>query len=280
MRAVSVVIRTRNEASGLDRLLAALQRQTHRPEEVIVVDSGSCDATVSIARREETKVIEVDFADFSFGRTLNLGSAAARGEFLVYLSAHASPREANYLENLLSPFADPQAAGVYGRQCPWPDCNIFEAAAIEAAFACRTVHPEGDFFFSAANCAVRRGVWEQLPFNEELPGCEDQLWAKGALEAGYKIIYEPRAAVYHSHNEGLRGIYCRSRREAVGDRFNGRLHDLHNGGKKALLQEFRGRCREHISLAMGKRAPWLAPWGLLRCAAYSLGKYQGLKKAI
>ena len=275
----SVVIRTKDEAAGLGTLLCALGEQSRPAGETIVVDSGSRDSTLAIARGWGARILELDPEQFSFGRALNLGSAAASGEFLVYLSAHACPVDEQYLERLLAPFVEPQVAGVYGRQIPWPKCNVFEASAIEAAFPAGARQQADDFFFSAANCAVRRARWEDRPFNEDLPGCEDQAWAKWAIGAGYRIIYEPTAEVFHSHNEGLRGVYRRSRREAIGDQSNGRLPRLDEAAKQQLRREFRRRCREHIGIALARRAPCLAPWGVLRCLAYSLGKYRGMRQA-
>ena len=46
---VSVVIPALNEERRLGRLLSDIQRQSRRPDEVIVVDAGSCDVTVCIA---------------------------------------------------------------------------------------------------------------------------------------------------------------------------------------------------------------------------------------
>jgi hypothetical protein len=51
---------------------------------------------------------------------------------------------------------------------------------------------------------IRRDIWEQIPFSETVTHIEDRLWAKEVLEKGYKIIYEPKASVYHYHgiNQG------------------------------------------------------------------------------
>jgi cellulose synthase/poly-beta-1,6-N-acetylglucosamine synthase-like glycosyltransferase len=48
---VSVIIPTFNGASGLDRSIASLRRQTLKPLEIIVVDDGSTDDTRTVAQR-------------------------------------------------------------------------------------------------------------------------------------------------------------------------------------------------------------------------------------
>jgi rhamnosyltransferase len=55
-----------------------------------------------------------------------------------------------------------------------------------------------------------------MPFDEEIPYAEDQLWASKILAKGYRIMYDPEAAVFHSHNESLRRVYQRSREQERG----------------------------------------------------------------
>jgi len=64
-------------------------------------------------------------------------------------------------------------------------------------------------FFSNANSAIRKEIWEKYPFDDSLIMSEDQEWAKKVLLAGYKIVYAPEAAVYHSHNYSLKTAFQR-----------------------------------------------------------------------
>lgn len=78
----SIIIRACNEERHIGRLLEGIARQEF-PEgwkyEVIVVDSGSTDATVSIARHMGARVIPISKEEFSFGKALNVGCAQAQG---------------------------------------------------------------------------------------------------------------------------------------------------------------------------------------------------------
>jgi hypothetical protein len=56
-----------------------------------------------------------------------------------------------------------------------------------------------DYFFHNANSMIPRSVWKKFPFDEEVTNIEDRVWGKQVIEAGYKIVYEPKAAVYHHH---------------------------------------------------------------------------------
>jgi rhamnosyltransferase len=55
--------------------------------------------------------------------------------------------------------------------------------------------------FDDVSSCLRRSVWEKLPYEKTDFG-EDIRWGKKVVEAGYKIVYEPRSAVFHSHERG------------------------------------------------------------------------------
>ena len=108
----SIIIRAKNEEALVGEVLTAVYGQTVRDIEVIVVDSGSTDRTLEIARTFPLKIIEIQPEEFTYGRALNIGCRAAQGEFLAFVSAHAVPLTANWLACLISHFDDPNVAGV------------------------------------------------------------------------------------------------------------------------------------------------------------------------
>ena len=76
----SVVVRAYNEGKNIGRLFTGIQQQTLEDVEVILVDSGSTDDTVPIAEKYGVKVVHINPEEFTFGRSLNRGIQAARGE--------------------------------------------------------------------------------------------------------------------------------------------------------------------------------------------------------
>ncbi|TAN64329.1 MAG: glycosyltransferase, partial [Magnetospirillum sp.] len=72
----SVVIRCFNEQKYLPGLFDALDRQSYRDFEVIIVDSGSFDRTRDIAEARAHKVLRISSHDFTFGYSLNTGIRA------------------------------------------------------------------------------------------------------------------------------------------------------------------------------------------------------------
>jgi glycosyltransferase involved in cell wall biosynthesis len=202
----SVVIRAKNEARFFgDTLEAIFQQEVAGAFEVILVDSGSTDATLDIARRFPVKVIEIPSALFTYGRALNIGIAEAQGDFIASLSAHSTPIDANWLANLIEPFKNPLVAGVLGRQVPRDNATLPELIGMRltGVMSDRPALRDRRPLFSNANSGFRRALWQRVPFDETVAGAEDIAWARAMQTLGFLIAYEPGAAVYHSHGEPL-----------------------------------------------------------------------------
>jgi rhamnosyltransferase len=108
----SLVVRAFNEERHIGRLLEGVHRQTIPNGEVILVDSGSANATPAIAAPHGVTVLHIPPEEFTFGRSLNLGMEAATCDLVAVASAHVYPVYMDWLERLLGPFADPQVAGM------------------------------------------------------------------------------------------------------------------------------------------------------------------------
>jgi rhamnosyltransferase len=211
----SIIIRAYNESRHLPRLLEGIAQQTIKDVEVILVDSGSIDSTVRIAEKYGVKVVHIPSADFTFGRSLNLGIQSATSEFVVIASAHVYPVYPDWLESLLRPFEDEKIALAYGKQRA-PELAKFSEQQIFHQWFPETNKPnQTTAFCNNANAAIRKSLWEKNPYDESLTGLEDVAWAKWTKEQGYKIAYVAEAEIIHVHNETPREVYNRYRREAM-----------------------------------------------------------------
>ena len=211
----TVVIRCFNEEKHIGRLLNGIMQQTIRDVDVVVVDSGSTDGTLSIAAQYPVRIISINPEEFSFGRSLNLGCREAGGEFIVIASAHVYPVFSDWLEKLLSPFEDERVALVYGKQrgnegTKYSEQQIFGKWFPDGSNPCQD-HP----FCNNANAAIRREVWKKHGYDERLTGLEDLDWAKRAMAQGFKVAYAGDAEIIHVHDESPLQIYNRYRREAI-----------------------------------------------------------------
>lgn len=211
----SVVIRAYNEEKHLGRLLAGILQQTVQDVQIILVDSGSTDATLAIAARFPVQVLQIRPEDFTFGRSLNLGIAVAEAPLVVMASAHVYPVYPDWLERLLEPFHDPQMALSYGKQRGATATHFSEHQIFRHWFPERSVGRQAHPFCNNANAAIRRALWEQHGYDELLPGLEDLAWAGWAQKQGHAIAYVAEAEVIHVHQETWRGIYNRYRREGM-----------------------------------------------------------------
>jgi len=215
----SIIIRTKNEEEYIEHTLTRIYQQEFGGNyEIIIVDSGSTDSTLNIVKKYDVEVLHILQEEFSYGRSLNLGASRAKGEFVVNLSAHAVPKDRQWLRNLLTGFDDENVAGTYGRQFSVARLNPFEALQNERFFGpTRIVFSMKDknmlrhISFSNSNASVRRVVWERFKFRESVPYAEDALWQREVIRAGFSISYVPDAAVYHTHEVSIYGTYKNSK---------------------------------------------------------------------
>jgi glycosyltransferase involved in cell wall biosynthesis len=212
---VSVVVRAYNEERHIGRLLAGVRQQTVQDVEIVLVDSGSTDSTVEIARKYKAAIVHIDSGEFTFGRSLNLGVGGASGEFIVIASAHVYPVYPDWLEKLLEPFADPEIALAYGKQRGAPHSHFSERQIFRQWFPEHSDFDQPHPYFHNANAAIRRQLWEQHSYDETLTGLEDLAWAGWVMEQGYRLAYVAEAEVIHVHDETSRQVYNRYRREAI-----------------------------------------------------------------
>jgi glycosyltransferase involved in cell wall biosynthesis len=229
---ISIIVRTKNEQKWIGRCLAAITRQAFAEYEVILVDNASTDETLDIVRRFEAKVISISDGEFTFGRSLNVGIQAAKGDFIAMVSGHCIPATDQWLYRLWRGFQlDPAVAGVYGKQEPLPDTNSLDKRDLLTVFGLERRVQEKDYFFHNANSMIRRSVWERIPFDEEIAGVEDRDWARRVLDQGHKILYEPYASVYHHHGINHGGDSKRA------DRVVRVIELIHNGRPDAVASQ-------------------------------------------
>jgi rhamnosyltransferase len=199
MPEISIIVRTKNEERWIAHCLAMLYKQDYSDFEVILVDNASSDHTVKIANRFPlAATINID--EYLPGYALNQGIRASCGRFIVCLSAHCIPKENNWLSCLRCNFdEDKKVAGVYGRQLPLSFSNTIDKRDLLIVFGQDRRVQVKDYFFHNANSMLRRDIWEQYPFDERATNIEDRIWGKTVTGAGFHIVYDPDAAVYHHH---------------------------------------------------------------------------------
>jgi rhamnosyltransferase len=211
----SIVIRAYNEEKHIGRLLEGVRQQTIKDVEIILVDSGSTDETVSVSESFGARIVRIPPSEFTFGRSLNLGIQAATRELIVIASAHVYPVYPDWLESLLRPFEDENMALTYGKQRGPVTAQFSEQQIFHQWYPDVSKPRQATAFCNNANAAIRKSLWEKNPYDETLTGLEDLAWAKWAKEQDYDIAYVAEAEIIHVHHETPQGVFNRYRREGM-----------------------------------------------------------------
>jgi len=216
---LSVVIPTKNGMSeGFESTLRGISKQIGIAEtEVIVVDSGSSDGTVEVAKSYGAKVFSISPEEFNHGATRNYAAEKTTGEFLLFTVQDAIPATEDLFYKMAKALlADPKLAGVSVRQVPKSDADIY---------ACWEMWNHYKFLFEAPPpklsnpdeidklssqqlrrlaglddvCSmVRRELWEKNRF-KPTPFGEDLEFGLSCVRQGYSIGLLPQQGVIHSH---------------------------------------------------------------------------------
>jgi glycosyltransferase involved in cell wall biosynthesis/GT2 family glycosyltransferase len=201
---VSAVIPVKDGERYLEELLDALAREG--VEEVLVIDSGSRDRSLEIARAWRVELLQIDPGEFSHGRTRNLGAERTSGELICFLTQDATPCP-GWMDAYREAFNLEEGVGVaYGPHLPRPDTSPMIARELIEFFAgfspdgTPVVQRAGDpTFLSNVNACYARECWEQIRFRD-LPYSEDQAFGEDVLGTSWSKVYAPAAAVLHAHD--------------------------------------------------------------------------------
>lgn len=215
---VSIVFRALNEEKFFGQSLEACKKQILKDGktfEIILVDSGSTDRTLEIAKEYGCKIVHISRQEFSFGRSLNWGCEAAQGEHLVLISAHCIPDHKYWLQNLIAPLEEGVAEYTYGRQLGCEFSKFSEKQLFAKYFPEQSQIPQDGFFVNNANSALLKSTWKKIKFDEEVTGLEDMVLGKALVQSGGKIAYVADAPVLHIHEESMSQTKRRYYREAL-----------------------------------------------------------------
>jgi len=212
----SIIIPTKNAGSTFKAVLDGVFSQNYRSFETIIIDSGSTDETIEIAKNYSLEIIRIKPSEFGHGKTRNLGAKLAKGKYLVYLTQDATPKSKFWLEELLKPFSNKEVAGVYGRQIPKKEENTLDKLFSLVLYGQKEIewtvglYTPGDNIFSDANSAIKKELLLENPYKNDIIVSEDYEWANRIMYKGYKVVYQPKAEVIHSHTYGLFSLFKRN----------------------------------------------------------------------
>jgi rhamnosyltransferase len=132
------------------------------------------------------------------------------------------------------------------------------------------------YHFSDVNAAIRRSVWEAVRFPEDLRVFEDLGIAKRILDHGWKIVYEPKSAVFHSHSHTAVGLF--KRYFDIG--YTLKLLQIWDapGTRKSILHDGWKLLKNKASRVSDRDSRRLASEGIQQDIAKSVGLFLGLNQ--
>ena len=224
----SIIILTKNAGREFEKTLKMVFNQKHDDFEVLIIDSGSTDNTLDTAREFKTKIYEIKPEEFHHSKTRNLGAELSNGDYLVYLSQDATPVNDEWLKNLITPLKNEECDVVYGKQVAYKNAKPMDKffygyfyPAEKIILTERDINDPKTFyleniFLSDVNAGIKRECWSKLKFDEDIFFAEDKNFTFRALKKGYKIAYEPKALVYHSHDYSIASLFRRRFKDGIG----------------------------------------------------------------
>ncbi|GFO66562.1 hypothetical protein GMLC_01410 [Geomonas limicola] len=251
----SVVIPAKNEERHIGRCLDSLAALDWDPAqyEIVVVDNGSCDATVAIAREMGAIVLEAPGATIASLR--NLGAARGSGELIAFLDADCAvtvpwlKAASRYLA------ADGPVA--FGSPVLVPDGGTWvQTAWFKVRGKPNQVVPVE--WLESANLFVRRSAFEKVGgFDERLVTCEDYDLTTRLREVG-ELLCDARVAALHFREPATIAEFFKK------ERWRGLSNYRELGRRRVTLRELPSLLLPLGALAVSIALPVL--WGL-----YALG---------
>lgn len=251
---VSLVIPVFNEAQSLHLLIDTINRQSVPPQEIILVDGGSIDNTVPLAREltktdARFKIIEAGRA--MPGRGRNIGAARASNDWIAFTDAGIK-LDIHWLKNLVKAAREnPGAAIIYGNYCP--ELNHFFEKCATIAYVAPAIpgNIRGKFI---ASCLLKKEVWEKAGGFPDWRAAEDLIFMEKAAALGYKEAFAPDAMVYWQLRQGLGSTFKRFDLYSKYNVWAGRQQFWHYGVARQYAVIF-------VFIALGIFHHWL--WFLL-----------------
>ena len=269
---VALCLTVLNEADNLATLFASIAAQTRQPDEVVVVDGGSTDATVPVVQEWQAKGLPIALltrqgANISAGRNVAIGEARAP---LIAVTDAGVRLEPGWLAALTAPFDEPGPPDVVAGFFRSDPRTTFEVALGATTLPTAEEIDPARFYPSSRSVAFTRRAWARVGgYPEWLDYCEDLIFDFALEDAGYRRVWAPDAIVHFRPRPSLRAFTIQYYRYARGD-------------GKADLWRWRHAIRyaTYLGLPVGlfaaRRWPWLLGMIGLAVAGYLRRPYARL----
>ncbi|WP_433779211.1 glycosyltransferase family 2 protein [Flavobacterium anhuiense] len=245
---ISVVIRNKNEAVSLEKVLIALTKVYGADiDEIVLVDNNSTDQSMTVAQKFNCNIVTIE--NFTYGKALNLGIETAKNQYVLLLSSHAMPIGSSFFTSAINDFKnDEKLAGLrfinsfqnYERALK-NDFKIYDGLSFGLMNAC---------------AMINKKVWQECKFDESLVASEDKEWSKKVLQLGYNLK-DCAETYFYFINRNKNGSLKRWEIETIAH------HQLHNLKYPSIIK---------LLAVFIKKIIWNLPLGYFKTVIFEIKK--------
>lgn len=216
---ISLIATVLNEGESIRRLMDSIVAQTRQPNEIVIVDGGSDDNTVTLlheyAERLSLRVLVEAGANISVGR--NRAIAAATGDIIAVTDAGVT-LEHDWLERLTAPFQNDPSLDVVAGFFQADPRTVFEVALGATTLPLVEEIKLDTFLPSSRSIAFRKSAWEKVGgYPEWLDYCEDLVFDLALKGNGAQQAFVPNALVHFRPRKSFSSFYRQYYLYARGD---------------------------------------------------------------
>lgn len=211
---IALLIPSLNAGEDWINTLDSINNQSIKINKKLIIDSGSSDKTIFVAKQFGFEIININKSEFNHGKTRQqLVELSDDADICIFLTQDAILASPDSISNIVSAFDDPQVGMAYGRQLPHKNAQTLESHARLYNYPGEShIRSSEDveqlgfkvFFCSNSFAAYRRSALLAIggfPIDSIMG--EDAIVAAKMLTAGYKKVYAAEATAYHSHTYTL-----------------------------------------------------------------------------
>lgn len=281
---IDVIIPSYKPDEKLNKICEMLSRQTVQVNKIIVMNTEEKYFDKSLTDKYDNLfVYHINKDEFDHGKTRNAGVAHSDADYFVMMTQDAVPCDDRLISSLIDAFKEDDLIGAaYARQMATERSSISEKFTRQFNYPDKEmIKSEKDikdlgikaFFCSNVCCAYKKEIFIRLGgFVNEAVFNEDMVYAHKLLTNGYKIKYEPKAMVYHTHEYSGIQQYRRNFDLAVSQAMHPEVFDgisSESEGVKYVINAFK-------YFVKNKKPFQIIPFGI-KCCYKLLGFKKGKK---